>query len=830
MTVAAGAGNATTAEPIDGGVGPASNPYGALDPATGEFVVIRPDTPTPWINYLGEGGFGGIVSNTGGGFAFDRDPRNRRVTRYRYNAIPADQPGRYVYLRDQESGDFWSPTWQPVKRNLAGYECRHGPGYTRIRGTHEGIEAELLYFVPARVDRSPVPHELWVMRIRNSSGRRRTIRAFTYAEFGYVDAASDQQNLDWSQHIVSCTYDAGVLSAGTRFKPTRAFFASTLPALGYTADREDFVGPGRDLANPIVVESGVPANRPSPRGNGVGSLCHELVLEPDEERRLVYVLGITDEPGQVAATVSAYRDPAAPGPDGGVAVDAVDAAFSALRDDWTRYLTRFSVETPDPEMNAMLNTWNQVQCRTTLHWSRFVSGYETGLGRGIGTRDGAQDTLGVLHTEPARARDLLTRLWRLQFRDGHTWHLFFPFTGEGGPGLAAEMPDFPQWFSDDHLWLVIASCAYVRETADVDWLESRVPWADGGDDTIWGHILRAVEFTRGNLGPHGLPRAGFADWDDTLNVDHGSGKAESVWTAMQFCRAMLDLGELAEHVMCDPDAFCGALGDRFAALHDEMAAAINAAAWDGRWYARAFDDDGRPIGVDGEPAHAINLNPQAWSILAELGDGGRDLAALREALERLETPYGVALLAPPYDGFQERVRGTSTYPPGAKENGGIFCHADAWVVVAAAMAGWNDDAYRIYREVLPLTRTDADRYRAEPYVYAQNICGPTHPQFGMARNAWLTGTAAWMYVAATQWILGIRPTYEGLLIAPAIPSAWPGFRARRVFRGTVYEIEVRRQRRDERAGLIVDGRPVEGRVVPLPPAGAERVAVEMVLP
>ena len=795
---------------------PATVPYGRLDTATHEYVIDRPDTPTPWLNYLGQGAYGGIISNTAGGFSFDRDPRDRRVTRYRYNAIPADQPGRYVYLRDQETGRFWSPTWQPVKRDLDAYECRHGPGYTRIRSALDGVESEVLYFVPPEAGAGPCPCELWVLRIQNVGARTRHLRTFSYAEFGYFDTLSDQQNLDWSQHIVSSRREGSVILASTRFRTTTSFLGASEPPIGWTGDRDDFVGRCRDLASPIVVETGEPTNTGSPRGNTIGSLSHDLVLDPGCEYRLVYVLGLTDKPGEIPAVVARYRERA-----------EVDRAFDELQADWSAYLGRFAVTTPDPEMTEMVNVWNQVQCRTTLNWSRFVSGYETGLGRGMGTRDSAQDTLGTMHSLPGQARRTLTRTWALQFRDGHTWHQFFPLSGEGGPGLAAEFPTWPQWFSDDHLWLVLATCAYLRETGDLAYLEERIPWADAGDRvdgddaTIWTHMLRAIDFTQANRGPHGLPRAGFADWDDTLNVDHGSGKAESVWCAMQFCRTVLDLAELCRHTGRAAEEM------RLQDLHAEMAGIVNTVAWDGAWYARAFDDDGVPIGVAREERHRINLNPQTWSVIGEVAPPDRAEQALRSVEEHLATPYGTALLWPPYDGGDARVRGTSTYPPGAKENGGIFCHANTWLIVAAAKLGHGDDAYRHYRRILPLARTDADVFRAEPYVYSQNICGPAHPQFGMARNAWLTGTAAWAFVAATQWILGIRPTFEGLRIAPAIPAWWPGFEASREFRGVTYEIRARRDGPGDTVSLTVDGRPVPGSVVPLAPRGATVVTVDV---
>ena len=554
------------------------NAYGYFDEITGEYVITRPDTPTPWMNYLGEGDYGGIISNTAGGYSFDRDPRNRRVTRYRYNSIPVDQPGRYIYLRDQENGEFWSPTWQPVpQRKLTSYECRHGAGYTRINSAYNGITVSLLYFVPPKLppeliegepaQGEPVdecPCEVWVLRLKNTGKRKRKLRSFSYVELSYWGADTDLLNLDWGQHILATRQEDGVLYTTTHFRRTTTFFASSAHVAGFDSDREAFIGRYRDLSNPVVVETGKSLDTQAPRGNNIASLCHNLALDPGQEKEIIHILGVTDRSEQIAAKLAHYRKPR-----------NVQAAFKALITDWQAFLSVFSVQTPDPEMNAMLNVWNQVQCRATLYWSRFVSAYETGLGRGLGTRDSAQDTLATVQNAPQRARLTLTMLWKLQFQDGHTWHQVFPLTGEGGPGLAAEFPTWPQWFSDDHLWLVIAVCSYLRETGDFAYLEESIPYWDGGADTVWGHILRAVDFTLQHRGPHGLPRLGFADWDDTMNLDHGSGKAESVWCGQQFCRVMLDLVELCHHLGKSSEA------DRFRLLKDEMAEIINRVAWDG---------------------------------------------------------------------------------------------------------------------------------------------------------------------------------------------------------------------------------------------------------
>jgi cellobiose phosphorylase len=797
-----------------------SNRYGYFDENSGEYVITRPDTPTPWMNYLGAGGYGGIISNTAGGYSFDRDPKNRRVTRYRYNAIPVDQPGRYIYLRDQDSGVYWSPTWQPtVERKLAGYECHHGPGYTRIISRYQGIHAELLYFVPLSQNKGSslkeegeAACELWVLHLRNDSRRPRQLRSFSYAEFSNWNAEADLNNLDWGQHILRSRVEDGIIHMDTTFRTTTTFFASNLTPLGFDTDREVFIGSYRDLSNPIVVEKGKPENSQAARGNNVGVLCHEFSLKPGEEKEIVYILGITEKPKQIRRVVSRYQE-----------AEIVRAAFAALKVDWDTYLGKFQVETPDVEMNAMLNVWNQVQSRATLFWSRFASAYETGLGRGMGTRDSAQDTLATVQNAPERARRNISMLWKLQFRDGHTWHQVFPLTGEGGVGLAAEYPDRPQWFCDDHLWLLIAVCAYLRETGNFSYLWNHVPYADEGEDIVWEHMLRAVEFTLAHLGPHGLPRLGFSDWDDTMNLDHGSGKAESVMAAQQFCRALLDLAELCDQIGKDED------GKRFRVLKEEFTEIINRVAWDGEWYARAFDDEGKPVGVHAEQQHKIGLNTQTWAVIGECAPEDRARQAMDSAYTRLNSPFGLAILAPAYTQGDPRVGGTTTYPPGAKENGGIFCHTNTWAIIAAARLGLNDLAYQYYRQIMPLARRDNDVFKVEPYVYCGNICGPEHPQFGYGRNAWLSGTASWTYVAGTQWILGIRPTFKGLQVSPIIPNEWSGFKAVRVFRDVTYHIKVERAGSGNTIALTVDGKPIEGNIVPIPKEGTQAVEVHGVV-
>ncbi len=599
--------------------------YGHFDELAAEYVITRPDTPTPWMNYLGEGRYGGIISNTAGGYSFDRDPRNRRVSRYRYNSIPMDQPGRYIYLRDQDRDIYWSPTWQPtVKVNLDEYECRHGAGYTRIRSSYQEIQADLMYFVP-----KGEACEIWQVSLRNHSKVKRNLRVFSYIEFSYWDANIDLHNLDWGAYILRSRIEDGVIYTSTQFRPTTTFFTSNLEPVGYDTDRDEFVGSYHDLANPVVVETGQPKNSIASKGNNLGSLCHDIILDPGQEREILFILGVTDHRETIPATREKYRTK-----------KQVQAAYSTLKKDWSDYIQTLQVDTPDPEMNAMLNFWNPVQCRATLYWSRFVSAYETGMGRGMGTRDSAQDTLATVQSNPERARETLDMLWHLQFTEGYTWHQVFPLSGEGGSGHAVEFPDWPQWFSDDHLWLIHAELAYLRETGDIASLERKISFWDGGEASIWEHILKGVDFTLTHRGPHGLPRAGFSDWDDTMNIDHGSGKAESVMVAEQFCRVMLDLSELCTFLGKDQDA------EHFQQRYREMKEAVLKHAWAGEWFLRAYDDDGVPLGVPGDRFQQIALNTQTWAVLGDVDLGEKAAIAMESAHKRLNTPYGLAIMAP----------------------------------------------------------------------------------------------------------------------------------------------------------------------------------------
>ncbi|MBP7175891.1 MAG: glycosyl transferase [Thermoclostridium sp.] len=748
--------------------------YGYFDQQAREYVITRPDTPTPWINYIGSGKYGGIVSNTGGGYSFHKDPQNRRVTRYRYNNIPMDRPGRYIYIRDAITGEYWNPGFQPVQRKLDAYSCRHGLGYTVLEGEYKGISSSVTYFVPDDRD-----FEVWLVKVKNLTHVRKTLQVFSYSEFCFWQAVMDQQNVDWVQQINQGRCEDGIITWHPHHVNNEAaFFATAEEINSFDTNLESFMGKYRSEANPVAVEQGMCSNSISYRMNGVGAFCVDISLEGNEEYEMVFILGFSEDKAFIKDQISGYLNPG-----------AAHAALQRLKEHWSSYIGKLSVDTPDAEMNLFVNTWNQYQCKTTFNWSRFVSLYQLGLGRGMGIRDSAQDTLGVMHTIPHEAKELIVKLLKCQYTDGRIYHLFFPLTGEGGQG-DAPVKKF-DWYSDDHLWLALAVNAYVKETGDFSFLNEQVVYNDKTTQaTVWEHLEKALVFTSTWKGPHQLALAGRADWNDTLNLDTGKGIAESVFTSMLFCRSALEMIELAKYLNRTEDA------ERYQAMYEEMKAAIAKTCWDGEWYIRAFDDNGKVIGSKENEFGKIFINSQVWAIMGCVAEGEYSKKCLDSVHTWLNSEYGIVKVYPGFNKYDNDMGGITTYPPGAKENGGIFVHTNPWAMVAETMVGNGNRAYQYYRQVLPGRRNQqAELLEVEPYVYCQNILGKEHPHFGVGRNSWLSGAAAWNMVAASQYILGIRPGYDSLVVDPCIPSQWSGFRAMREFRGAVYNIEVRNPNR-----------------------------------
>jgi cellobiose phosphorylase len=823
--------------------------FGSFDDTNREYVITRPDTPLPWINYLGSEDFFGLISNTGGGYCFYRDARLRRLTRYRYNNVPLDCGGRYLYLRDHgapaasaASHAFWSPTWQPTRHPLEDYVCRHGLGYTVISSTCRGIRATVRYFVPLGENL-----EVWQLEVHNQRQEIADLSIFSAVEFCLWDAWDDATNYQRNLNIGEVEVDlpGGVLYHKTEYRERRdhfAFFACSEPLAGFDTQREAFLGPYRGWDRPAVVEQGQANNSVSTGWSPIGSHHLRFSLAPGALHRVVFLLGYHRNPPDAKFDPSdsekLHKATVQPIIEGYLAWDRAEDAFAALRARWDDHLGRLQVETPDADTDRMVNVWNPYQCMVTFNLSRSASYFESGIGRGMGFRDSNQDLLGFVHMVPGRARDRLLDLAATQLESGGAYHQYQPLTKRGNDTVGSG-------FHDDPLWLVLSTCAYLKETGDAGLLDEPVPYENqpGSETPLYEHLQRCLGYTLARLGPHGLPLIGRADWNDCLNLNTFSAEpGESFQTAAtrdgQVAESVFIAGlfVLAAREMADLARWRGLAADeqRYLAAAARMEAAVDEFGWDGAWFLRAYDAAGKKVGSHECDEGRIFVEPQGICIMAGIGlDDGRAAQALASVDEHLATPHGLLLHQPAYTRYYLQLGEISSYPPGYKENGSIFCHTNPWIMIAAVRAGDGTRAHETYRRINPSARESlSEVHRCEPYVYAQTIAGRDAPTYGEAKNSWLTGTAAWNYVAITQWILGIRPTLEGLQIAPVLPPEWPGYQAVRVYRGVTYHISVTRREESlpETGPLMrVDGRPVDGDVVPLPDEGVDQVRVEVSL-
>ncbi len=807
--------------------------YGTFDDAKREYVITRPDTPLPWINYLGCESYFGIISNTAGGYSFYRDARLRRLTRYRYNNAPLDIGGRYLYLRDAADGTYWSPSWQPTKTPLEGYSCRHGMGYTTIASTYRGIAAETRYFVPLGETL-----EIWQTEVVNERDEPASLDLFSSVEFALWDAWDDATNYQRNYSTGQVEVEDGVIYHKTEYRERRdhfAYFACSEPLAGFDTQRDAFLGPYRDWREPLAVERGDLTNSIAHGWQPMGAHQVRLSLKPGEKRTVIFVLGYHenprddkfDPPGSQTINKRTVRPVIAKY----LQKSNVDAAFEALRAYWADLLGIVQVQTPDEHVNRMVNIWNAYQCMVTFNMSRSASLYESGIGRGMGFRDSNQDLLGFVHMVPERARERIIDTAATQLPTGGAYHQYQPLTKRGNNDVGSN-------FNDDPLWLILAVAAYLKESGDWSILDEQVPYDNtaGTETPLYEHLQRSLQYTLDRLGPHGLPLIGRADWNDCLNLNcfsdtpgqsfqtttNKEGKvAESVFIAGLFVLAADELADIAATRGLRDEA------ERYRAEAAKMVTITDAHGWDGAWFKRAYDDFSNPVGSSVCEEGQIFIEPQGICILAGIGlADGRAVRALDSVKERLATPHGIVLQQPAFSRYYLNLGEISSYPPGYKENAGIFCHTNPWIMIAEAMVGRGDAAFDYYLRINPSAREAiSDVHRCEPYVYAQMIAGRDAATHGEAKNSWLSGTAAWNYVAITQWLLGIRPTLIGLQVAPVLPESWPGFTVTRRFQGVTYTIEVVRTGPGTHVALAVDGAPIHGSIVPRPAAGVTAVAV-----
>jgi len=789
--------------------------YGHFDDEAREYVITRPDTPRSWSNYLGSRLYGGIITQNAGGYSFFKSGGLGRVLRFRFNGVPEDEPGRFVYLRDDADGDYWSASWQPVGKPLATggapgeaplegeQKCavRHGLGYSIFTSEYRGIRSEATFFVP-----KGQAFEYWSVKVTNTSEQPRSISAFSYAELANEwNYKQDLENLQYSQYVVLASYRDGVIH---RRNSTREAFSENWFALvgadvaSYDTDREIFLGRYRTPSAPRAVERGECRNTETVGDNSCASLHARLELAPGETKHLIYMLGMgsPDEPwdddhGYVARpgrdVIAEYGTP-----------ERVEAELAAIRDEWRDYLAPLQVATPDPEMNSMINVWHAYQTHMTFNWSRGVSLIEAGDRDGLGYRDTVQDMLAVTHAIPEAVRERLDMILTAQTEEGGGMPLVKPLTHNPGNEATPSLEDYR---SDDALWLPITVANFVYETGELGYLDQVLPFADHGEATVFDHLRRAIEFSLAHSGPGGLVQGLKADWNDAIQF---GTEGESMFSTFLMANGLRVVAELAEQSGRADDA-------AWARAELERLQPVLESAWDGAWYIRGVSATGAKLGSDALDEGKIYLEPNVWAAMSGVVPRERAIGAMDAVHERLSTEHGVALCAPAHT---HEVPGVGlsllVYPVGHKENGGIFCHANSWTIVAEGVLGRGDRAYEYYRGFLPAKYNDsAEVHQVEPYVYCQFTHGPESPRFGQARNPWLTGTASWSYVGVTQYILGIRPELEGLRIDPCIPADWDGYEVTRRFRGMSLTIRVSNPDGVETgvASVAVDGTPVSYR-------------------
>jgi cellobiose phosphorylase len=791
--------------------------YGTFDDLHREYVITNPRTPAKWINYIGTLQFGGFVDHTGGALICKQDPTFNRITKYIQQMPSSDFKGETLYLKVPFSqtrrgvkgeGNFkvFSPFFVPTLDAYDKYECHVGLGYTRIISEMYGIRTEVTIFVPTGAS-----VEVRDIRVTNIGRQPIEVDAIPVLEYTHPDALKQFTNADWiPQTMQSKAVKYGdftiLVQYPFMFRDTKInYFTSNLPVSSFETDRRKFLGENEygTWANPLGLQEAELCNTQALRGDNIAALLHHLgTLQPGETRRLITQLGQESKIDAAKQSIERYRDPR-----------SVDEALEEMKKFWDAYLDVLQVETPDAAFNSTVNVHNPHQCHTTRQWSRYLSYYQLGLGaRGIGMRDSSQDILGVMANDPQGAKEFLKTLLSFQKQNGSALHQFNPLTLEGNEGDSLEREDRPHYYSDDHLWSVLCVTSYIKETGDIAFLEDEVPYYEKDKEgkplqsgTVLDHVKRGLRFTQTDTGEHGLPLLGFADWNDPVNLPTG---AESLFTANLYGWALREFIDLLDYL--------GLPTDEYHIAYDKMKDCVEGQGWDGKWYVRYFDEQGKPLGSSKNTYGQIYLNGQSWPVISGFASPERARQAMLSVYEKLNTKYGIKLSAPGFNGFDPKYGGVTTYPPGAKENGGIFLHPNPWAMIAETILGNGDRAYEYYSQINPAGKNDnIDLYEIEPYVYAQNILGDEHQQFGLGRNSWLSGTASWCYQAATQWILGIRAEYDGLRIDPCIPSKWDGFKATRIYRGVKYNITVTNPRHVCKgvAKISLNGKPVTGSVI-----------------
>lgn len=809
--------------------------YGYFDDLAREYVITEPRTPWPWINYLGNKDFFSLISNSAGGYSFYKDAKFRRLTRYRYNGVPMDAGGRYFYIKDGDT--IWNPGWKPTKTPLDSYECRHGMNYTIIKGEKNGLEAKVLFFVPLDTHA-----EIAKLTLTNKTDKPKSFKLFSFMEWCLWNAATDMENFQRNFSTGEVEIDGSTIYHKTEYKERRnhyAFYTVNQPVDGFDTDRETFIGLYNGFDEPQAVLDGKPGNSVAHGWSPIASHYIEITLAPGESRDLVFMLGYIENPqdekweskGVINKTraremMARFDTP-----------EKVDKAFNELRAYWDDLLDRFTVSTGDSRLDRMVNIWNQYQCMITFCFSRSASFFESGIGRGMGFRDSNQDLVGFVHQIPERARERIIDIASTQFPDGGCYHQYQPLTKRGNNDIGGG-------FNDDPMWLIFGTIAYIKESGDLSILDEPVPFDNqpGSEVSLMEHLKVSFDHVVNNLGPHGLPLIGRADWNDCLNLNCFSNdpnesfqttenktegsKAESLMIAGQFVIYGQEYVNLCRHLGLNDEA------ERAQKHVDAMVEAVKQHGWDGEWFLRAYDFYGNKVGSHENKEGKIFIESQGWCTMAGIGlEEGLVEQSLDSVKKYLDCEHGIVLNNPAFTEYVMEYGEISTYPAGYKENAGIFAHNNPWVIIGETVLGRGDRAWEYYRKICPAYLEEkSDLHKVEPYVYCQMTAGKDAAKPGEAKNSWLTGTAAWNWYAITQFILGVKPGYDGLEINPCIPKEWDGFEVNRKFRGADYKIVVKNPAHVSGGvkSIILNGKEISGNLIPMQPAGTENT-VEVTL-
>ncbi len=808
--------------------------FGYFDDAAKEYVITSPKTPLPWINYLGCENFFRLISNTGGGYAFYKDAKLLRLTRYRYNNVPADDGGHYYYIKD--GSDVWNPGWKPVKTELDSYKCRHGLGYTVFEAEKNSLAASVTTFVPIRKN-----CEVTSITLTNNSSAAKNVTLFSYVEFCLWNAMDDMTNFQRNFSTGEVEVKGSAIYHKTEYRERRnhyAVYAVNTAVDGFDTDRDSFLGAYNGYDAPEVVFEGKSKNSMASGWSPIGSHQVNVSLAPGESKNYVFVLAYIENPKddkwesqgvinkKPAEALLAEFD----------TEEKVNASLAALKEYWNNLLSTYTINSSEEKLDRMVNIWHQYQCMVTFNMSRSASYYESGIGRGMGFRDSCQDLFGFVHLIPDRARERIIDIASTQFEDGSAYHQYQPLTKKGNA-------DIGSGFNDDPLWLIAGTAAYIKESGDFGILDEMVPFDNNWDvaQPLMEHLRRSFNYTRTHLGPHGLPLIGRADWNDCLNLNCFSEEpgesfqtfgpsegpnAESVFIAGMFMKYGKEY-----KILCEKQGLTNEAAEAQEAL-DSMYQTIVTAGWDGEWFVRAYDHFGNKVGSHECEDGKIFIESQGFCVLAGVGvEEGLAQKAMDSVEKYLETDYGVMILQPAYKDYHVELGEVSSYPPGYKENAGIFCHNNPWVSIAETVLGHGNRAFSLYKKICPAYLEDiSEIHRTEPYVYSQMVAGRDAKNHGEAKNSWLTGTAAWTFVNSSQHILGVRPDYDGLIVDPCIPDTMKDFTITRKFRGKVYNIHVSNPNGSQYGvkKLTVNGQQVEGTLIPFIEGAAEyNVEVEM---